>query len=79
VIQKVNYAPHRITYRTFDQEGTAILRLNFKPAKITAGSSMLEERKDLQESGYTLQAIGSDYIVQVKHRGSAEIVVQGNE
>jgi hypothetical protein len=79
VIQKVNYAPHRITYRTFDQEGTAILRLNFKPAKITAGSSMLDERKDLQESGYTLQAIGSDYIVQVKHRGSAEIVVQGNE
>jgi hypothetical protein len=53
--------------------------MQHRRAKITAGSSMLDERKDLQESGYTLQAIGSDYIVQVKHRGSAEIVVQGNE
>lgn len=77
VIQKVSYGPQRITYRTFDQEGTTVLRLNFQPEKITAGAATLAERKNLKQAGYTLEAAGRDYIVRVKHSGAAEVEVEG--
>ena len=56
-----------------------VLRLNFKPSRVTAGSEPLRERKDTAEAGYTLQPLpGGDWIVRVRHvdfrrRGSARL------
>jgi hypothetical protein len=77
VIQKVSYGPRRVTYKTFDSEGTQVLRLNFKPTRVTAGQTLLTERKDLKEPGYTLEPAQADYIVRLRHTGSLEIVVEG--
>ncbi len=77
VIQKVTYSPKRISYKTFDSEGTQVMRLNFKPARVTAGQTQLLERKDLQEPGYSVEAIQGDYIVRLRHAGSPDVVVEG--
>ena len=77
VIQKVSYAPHRISYRVFGTAGTAVLRLSFKPTRIKAGASVMVERRELNDTGYTIESAGHDYIVRVKHRDSAEVLIEG--
>ncbi len=77
VVQKVSYGAHRIACKTFDAEGTQVLRLNFKPVHIMAGSTQLAEHKDLKEPGYTIEPIQNDYIVRLRYTGSSEVVVEG--
>ena len=66
--------------RTFPA-GTQVMRLNFKPVVVTAGSTPLPERKDLKEPGYTVEPIVEsklgDYIVRLRHAGATEVVVEG--
>ena len=78
VVQAVKYGDRSISYRTFDQAGTAVLRLNFKPAQVTAGGKPLKEHSDLAGPGYTVQALeGSDYVVRLRYEGAGEIAVTG--
>ena len=79
VVQQVQYGPRRISYKTFDDEGTQVLRLNFKPTRIAAGQAVLAERSDLKEPGYTLEVLQGDYIVRLRYSGSSEIVVDGGK
>jgi hypothetical protein len=76
VVQKVSYAPRRISYKTFDSDSIQVLRLNFKPVRVTAGQTVLSERKDLNDPGYTLESTQSDFIVRLRHTGSPEIVLE---
>jgi len=78
VVQKVMYAAHRVEYRTFDADATEVLRLSFKPSRVTAGGAALHERSDTREAGYTLQpASGGDWIVRVRHLDSGDIKFHG--
>jgi hypothetical protein len=77
VVQKVSYGPRRVSSTTFDSEGTQVLRLNFKPVRVTDGQTLLAERKDLNEPGYTIDSSATDYIVRIRYRGSPEVVVEG--
>jgi hypothetical protein len=77
VVQSVRYAAHRIDYRCFDADATEVLRLAFKPVRVTAGGSPLEVRSDVREQGFTLQPLaGGDWIVRIRHTGSGQISVQ---
>ena len=76
VVQKVVYEDHAIQYRTFDPEATEVLRLRFKPARISAGETALKERKDLEADGYTIQTLpGGDFIIRIRHSESGEIKI----
>src|SRR2546422_641656 len=78
VVQKVNYDRGSISYRTFDKAANEVLRVNFKPARVTSGGAALTERRDLREVGYTVQALsGGDYVVRVRHANSGEVTVLG--
>ena len=78
VVQKVTYANRKVEYRTFDKEGTEVLRMSFKPTRILAGGTDLTERSSLKEDGFTTRALqGGDYVVRVHHSRSNEIVVAG--
>jgi hypothetical protein len=78
VVQKVAYGQRRIAYRTFDRAATEVLRLAFRPARVTAGGAELPRREDLKAAGYTVEALtGSDCIVRVLHENSNEIVIEG--
>jgi hypothetical protein len=54
-----------------------VLRLNFKPVRITAGQTVLTGRDDLKEPGYTLEPAQADYVVRLRHAGSPDVVVEG--
>ncbi len=78
VVQKVKYAGRDVQYRTFDKVATEVLRLAFKPARITAGGETLLERTNSQEPGFALQALtGGDYVLRVRHVSSNEVTISG--
>jgi hypothetical protein len=78
VVQKVRYAARSVKYRTFDADATEVLRLKFKPTRVTAGGAALRQRGDTREPGYTLQSVaGGDWIVRVRHVNSGEIEFGG--
>lgn len=78
VVQYIKYDHRKITYRTFDDSGTAVLRLNFKPAQVTAGGNQLKERSGLDSPGYTVQALeGGNYVVRLRYAGAREIDLMG--
>jgi len=78
VVQKVTYGGRRVEYRTFAAMATEVLRLNFKPSRISAGGAMLSEHNDLKSEGFTVQPLsGGDWVVRVKHANSGEIRIEG--
>jgi hypothetical protein len=78
VIQKVKYGAGRIEYRTFDADSIEVLRLRFKPSRVTAGGAVLKERSDTREAGYTLRSVsGGDWIVHVRHVNSGNVDLGG--
>ncbi len=52
-VTKIAYGKGSVTYSTFDQESTDVLRLDFVPDSITIGGKAISRRKELTEQGYT--------------------------
>jgi hypothetical protein len=78
VVQKVAYGPRSVHYRTFDRTSTEVLRLDFRPALVTAGGAALSETPDLRQQGYTVRPLaGGDYIVRIEHSDSNELSIAG--
>jgi hypothetical protein len=78
VVQQVKYAARGVAYRTFDAAAVEVLRLNFKPTRVSAGGSELHERKDTDQAGYTLQPLtGGDWVVRVRHVNSGDVDLRG--
>jgi hypothetical protein len=78
VVQKVTYADQSLQYRSFDKASSEVLRLSFKPSRVTAGGAALKERTDLNDEGYTIQSLpGGDYAVRVRHANTSEISISG--
>lgn len=78
VVQRVSYSDQSVSYRTFDRDATEVLRLHFKPVRVTAGGVVLPKLQDLKSAGYTVQSLGGgDYEVRVRHVNSNEIGIQG--
>jgi len=78
VVQKVSYGDHRVDYRTFGPAATEVLRLNFKPSRITAGGAPLAEDNDLAAEGFTVKALaGGDWVVRIRHMNSGEVRIGG--
>jgi len=78
VVQKVSYGDRSVEYRTFGAAATEVLRLNFKPSRISAGGAALSEHNDLKSEGFTLQPLsGNDWVVRVRHVNSGEVRIGG--
>jgi hypothetical protein len=74
----VSYGDRRVDYRTFGAAATEVLRLNFKPSRITAGGTPLAERSDLTAEGFTVKALpGGDWVVRIRHLNSGEVRIGG--
>ena len=77
VVQKVSYGGRSVAYRTFDAAATEVIRLSFKPSRVTAGGSGLAERSDLKSEGFTLQPLPEgDWALRIKHTNSGEISIK---
>jgi len=78
VVQQVTYVASSVKYRTFDRASTEVLRLRFKPSRVTAGGTALRQRDDLKDEGYTIQPLtGGDYALRVHHTNASAIAVSG--
>ena len=78
VVQRVQYGDRSLRYRTFDKDATEVLRLAYRPARVTAGPQTLPKRSDLEGEGYTVESLpGGDYVVRVRHVQSSELEVVG--
>jgi hypothetical protein len=76
VVRHVRYRPRRISYRTFAPSGTEVLRLSFRPARITAGGRPLHRRTRLNGAGYTARWIGrGDVVVRIARRGARIVTI----
>jgi hypothetical protein len=77
VVQKVRYSKQGIEYQTFDKAATEVLRLTSRPARVRSGESVLTQRADLKDQGYTLAAMsGGDYLVRVRHVQSNTVKIE---
>jgi hypothetical protein len=77
VVQRIAYAPRRVSYRTFSRKSIEVLRLSFKPKRVIAGTT-LQARPDLSAEGYVLQSLGGgDYAAKIRHDGARQILVEG--
>jgi hypothetical protein len=65
VVRSVSYGRNRVAYTTFAPEATEVLRLRFRPTRISGGAFTVDP------------AGGGDYIVRVRHEDSRRIVVSG--
>ncbi|MHB8523172.1 MAG: malectin domain-containing carbohydrate-binding protein, partial [Limisphaerales bacterium] len=82
VVTSVVYGRGRISYATFDApaDSVEVLRLAFRPANVTADGKRLHSLPDLKTRGYQLQSVpGGDWLVTIRHDGSRNIVVAGDD
>jgi hypothetical protein len=77
VVTKITYGAGAVTYSTFDQESTDVLRLDFVPSSITAGGKPVSRRKDLDQEGYTFN--DATRTLAIRHTGSRDIDIEGTD
>jgi hypothetical protein len=73
VVRKVNYAARELSYSTFDENATEVLRLGFRPTRITANGTPLGQRPDLSAPGWTFDA--KTGVLRVRHEKAQDVVV----
>ena len=77
VVQKVRYGTSSLDYQTFDKASTEVLRMASQPVRVAAGDSTLSLRGDLNDEGYTVEALpGGDFVVRLRHTQSNTIRIE---
>jgi hypothetical protein len=76
VVSRVQYAPTRVAWTTFEADATETLRLPARPASVRAGGEELTARDDLDDAGYVVQPLATGGVaVRVRHRLAGEVAV----
>jgi hypothetical protein len=76
VVTKIAYGAGRVTYSTFDESSTDVLRLNFVPDSIRVGGRAITRSKDLEREGYTFD--DKTHTLSIFHTSSRDVDVQGD-
>jgi hypothetical protein len=76
VVTKIAYGVGSVTYSTFDNDSTDVLRLNFAPVSVNVGGKPISRRKDLAQQGYTFD--DSTDVLYIRHSASRDVDIQGN-
>jgi hypothetical protein len=82
VVNRVTYEKGRISWSTFDAPENTVdtLRLSFAPRAVRVGGRSLFRRGDLDAVGFSVKPLANgDSIVKVRHDGSREVVVEGDD
>jgi hypothetical protein len=78
VVQRVQYGDRSLRYRSFDRDGSEVLRLTYKPSRVIAGSRTLLERGEPTEEGYTVKRLpDGGYAVRIRRTQSTEVEIAG--
>jgi hypothetical protein len=74
-VTKISYGKGSVTYSTFDDDSTDVLRLDFVPDSISVGGKAISRRKELTEQGYTFD--DSSHVLYIRHTRSRDVDIQG--
>ncbi len=75
VVTRIAYGGGSVTYSTFDDESTDVLRLDFSPDSVTVGGKAIARRKDLEQQGYTFD--DTTYVLSIRHTASRDVDIEG--
>ena len=73
IVCYVAYGTNTINYRTFDKEATEVLRLGFKPIRVSASGESLERQTNPNASGWTYDSKSG--VLRLRHTRSNTIEV----
>lgn len=77
VVQKVEYVRKGVRYTTFDQDSVEVMRLSFKPVRITAGGRGIPLAESLSGEAFTLKPVGTgDFVVRLHHQHGRDVSIQ---
>lgn len=76
VVQKIRYDSGRVEYKTFDHAAIEVLRLAFRPSRVSAGNVALSARGDLSQEGYTIEQVSNDYVLRLRHAQSGAVRIE---
>jgi hypothetical protein len=74
-VSKIAYGAGSVSYSTFDDESTDVLRLDFSPDSVTVGGKAVARRKDLAQQGYTFD--DATRVLTIRHTASHDVDIQG--
>jgi hypothetical protein len=80
VVSCVHYGAGRLAYATFDAPANTVelLRLAFRPVRITADNRRLKEWPALNGNGYLCESLlNGDWLLTIRHDGRRSVVVEG--
>jgi hypothetical protein len=75
VVTNIVYGQNSVTYSTFDNESTDVLRLNFVPNAVRVGGRSISRAKNLAREGYTFD--DATRVLKIHHMSSRDVDVQG--
>ncbi|HTQ97127.1 MAG TPA: hypothetical protein VMH89_09980, partial [Candidatus Acidoferrum sp.] len=75
VVTKIAYGQGSVTYSTFDNDSTDVLRLDFMPETVTVGGKAISKRNDLSAEGYTFD--DATKVLSIRHTNSRDVDIQG--
>ena len=75
IVREISYGSQKISFRTFDDDSTEVLRLDFTPHRILAGGKSLARRGDLSAPGWTFEP--ASRVLRIRHAASNQIEVIG--
>ncbi len=75
VVQKVSYKTDEISYKTYDDAATEVLRITSKPKSVKVNGKQINEQKDLEAQGWTWQPLNKGGVLRIRHDNGAEVVV----
>jgi hypothetical protein len=75
IVTHVAYEPGRVSWSTFDEDATDMLRLPARPSGVTVAGAPLAERSDLDDAGYVVRPLAEGVVVHVRHPVAGPIVL----
>jgi len=75
VIQNIEYKPGLILFNSFDDAGTAVLRISFQPKVVWAGNKKLSRQTDIAKEGWTWTPLGEGGILRIRYSGSDKVII----
>ena len=75
VIRQISYESSKISYTTFDNTASEVLRLTSKPGEIKVNNKKLGESGASRPNGWNWQALKTGGILRINHSGGAQVVI----
>jgi hypothetical protein len=75
VVSRIEYAPDRISYQTYDPSSKEVLRLKTKPVTILSAGIVLPESQELTDNTWTWTSMDTGGILNISHHNSGSITI----